>query len=334
MKNRYYRPLINARKRRRVSPLKADPTRTATLRRRFQAELRRRFARLKAKVLRLIVEQDALGLVPRVSFWTFNEDWRYLASPEKIKAFELWLRQQLAADLLGLSEQQTWEKFIREGFEKGAGRAFDDTKRSEAVKAAGEEKLDFYVGTRDEFLRSSFAQPVAVEKVKLLAGRSFTDLKGITDAMSTALTRGLVDGLVRGQSPREIGRSLADLVDVSRSRAETIAQTEIIRAHAEGQLKALEDMGVEEVGVMVEFSTAGDGRVCARCTALNGVTLKIDEARGLIPVHPRCRCAFLPANVGEDTTGQKRTQRQIEKAAAKADVDLEVSKTRPESILR
>lgn len=317
--------IVNAKKRKRaVSPLRADPSRTAGIRRRFGAELRRRFARLKAKLVRLVVEQDAFGLLPRPPLNPFavNEDWKYHSSPEQVRRFEEWLRQQIRADLTGVSDEQVWERFVREGFERGAGRAFDDTRRTEKALADTPQKLDFYAGTRDEFLRSAFGQPVAVEKVKLLAGRTFSELEGVTETMSTAITRSLVDGMVQGQNPREIARTMTRQIDISRSRAETIAQTETIRSHAEGQLQALEQMGVEEVGVMVEWSTAGDGRVCAKCRAMEGVVLKLDEAKGKIPLHPRCRCSFMPAQVGEDTAGQKKTK-----------ASLDVSKDRPESIL-
>ena len=34
--------------------------------------------------------------------------------------------------------------------------------------------------------------------------------------------------------------------------------------------------------------------------------MSVSEARGLIPRHPNCRCAWIPANVGEKGKGQKR----------------------------
>src|SRR5438132_135754 len=53
--------LVNAARPRRGNPLKLDPTRTATLRRKFMSELRGRFRALKRKLFRLIVEEDAFG---------------------------------------------------------------------------------------------------------------------------------------------------------------------------------------------------------------------------------------------------------------------------------
>ena len=50
---------------------------------------------------------------------------------------------------------------------------------------------------------------------------------------------------------------------------------------------AFEALGVEELGVAVEWATAGDEAVCELCEALEGVVLKIEEARGMLPRHVR-----------------------------------------------
>jgi hypothetical protein len=47
---------------------------------------------------------------------------------------------------------------------------------------------------------------------------------------------------------------------------------------------------------MVTILTAGDDRVCDECDSLEGLTFTIEEARRLIPVHPNCRCVFVPTN--------------------------------------
>lgn len=280
--------------------------------------------------------------------FTANDRWRYQPNPTKVKEFQKWLRTQLSSTLRGQSEEQLWQEYIMAGFRKGAGRAFEDTTRTErALASVSERGPDFYHGTREEFLRSAFGRPVAVEKVKLLAGRAYDDLEGVTSEMSTRMSRVLTDGLVQGKSPRDIARDMTKQVDISRDRALTVARSELIRAHASGQLEALEQLGVEEVGVAVEWSTTGDDAVCPLCSAMEGVVLKLAEAEGMIPRHPNCRCSFIPSNVGEDEENQKRSQSAIETAIRAAsrpgkDDDEEgedwgpgapISKDRPESIL-
>lgn len=277
----------------------------------------------------------------------------FMSKPDQVKAFQVWLQQQFGQLLTGADERKLWDAYIQAGFKKGAGRSFDDFMRSKlagkiamAPDAATQQgAMDFYQGTKEEFLRSSFAQPVAIDKVQLLAGRSFDDLENVTDDMSTKMTRELMDGLVQGDSPLEVAKALNEQCDLGEARSETVARTELVRAHAEGQLTALEGLGVEELGVAVEWSTSGLNEVdkkgrpvspCERCIPMAGVVLKMDEARGMIPFHPNCRCAWLPANVGEDEEDrkvQKDTKGKIEDALDEAGVDdKEVSKNRPESI--
>lgn len=346
------------------NPLLLDPSRTSLLRQRFVAEVRKRFARLKAKVLRLIDSEDALGIradsksghvaVNELNIETVrdgsandardkravtdnyradivtNTRWRFLSSADKARAFAEWLAGEITDEILkkSISESQNewWLKFIAEGYKKGAGRAFDDVRKPGRTATSQQSVSDFYRGTKDEFLRSSFGHPESLEKVKLLASRVFTDLKGVTEEMATQMKRILVEGLVQGQNPREMARALANRVDkIGKTRAILIARTEIIRAHAEGQLDSLEKLGVAEVNVAVEWSTAKDERVCPKCQPLQGMVLSIKQARGMIPRHPACRCAWVPANVGEGKVGQKRTKEAV-KAAQDASIKAEIPK--------
>jgi SPP1 gp7 family putative phage head morphogenesis protein len=227
--------------------------------------------------------------------------------PAKIEAFQNWLKQQMAELLTSKSQEELWTLYCRRGYEKGAGRAFDDymplkkkIPPTEISMPGGEiAPVDtvaaWYQGGRDQFLRDSFAQPVSVDRVKVLAGRSFDEMENVTTDMANRMSRALTDGLVQGKGRREVARDLMDTTDFSRKRANMVAQTELIRAHAEGQLDTMEKMGVKVVGVQVEWATANDDRVCPKCTEMDGKVFSIDKARGMIPKHPNCRCAFKPA---------------------------------------
>lgn len=239
-----------------------------------------------------------------------NQRFAFRSNEEQLRLFQEWLRTEINGGITtvtpGNVDQAYWTRFIEEGYRKGAGRAFDDV-RKPALRAGSQEQLSFFQGTRAEFLRQSFAQPETVQKIKLLAGRVFTDLQGVNQAMATQMNRVLAEGLAQGQNPRVIAKTLTETVDkIGVRRAGQIARTETIRAHAEGQLDAMEQLGVEEVGVMAEWDTAGDSRVCSLCQPMQGVVMTIKEARGLIPRHVDCRCSYVPANVGEDKKEKTR----------------------------
>lgn len=277
-----------------ANPLRIDPTRTVTLRRQFVKALKQRFARVRAEVYQLVAKEDAFGLAPREPL-QLNQRWRFQTNAEKLKQFREWLRQKFQSEVVG-DNNDLWQKYVEQGFKRGAGRAFDDATRGRLKT----EPLDFYRGSREQFLRSSFAAPVAVEKVEELASRVFTDLGGITEQTSVQMARTLADGLTEGKSPREVAQDLVEDIDnIGINRATTMARTEIVRAHAEGQLKAFKALGVERLGVMVEWLVTDDDRLCAECEAMGGTVMSLAEASGLIPMHPNCRCAFIPA-LGED----------------------------------
>jgi SPP1 gp7 family putative phage head morphogenesis protein len=285
-----------------LSPLKNDPSRTVTLRRTFWAALRRRYAKVKQAVKQEVVDNDALGIgfnapvTGEMAGLVSNQEfWAYLDTPEKIDAFMLWINSVVEREVMTVD----WHKgFIESSYRKGLTRAFNDTRK----KARAAQSEDFYEGTKKEFMDQAFSQPQTLETVAVVFGQSFQALKGINAAMATSIRSALAESLARGDSIPATARVIMDSIDIiSARRARLIAQTEVTRAHAEGQLDAFEKLGVEELGALIEWSTAGDGRVCPKCNSMNGKRYTPQEARGLIPLHPGCRCAWIPyVDIGDE----------------------------------
>jgi SPP1 gp7 family putative phage head morphogenesis protein len=314
-----------------ANPLALDPTRTTMLRRRYMAEMNRRFRALRGAIWQTLVKEDALGLGKGKPLMlqnaaapglVVNNKWAFLSDPEKADAFQNWFEQQVEQDIFApipgaapvtpadlaepaptIDPEAGWQaEFVESSYMKGVTQAYADT-HAEAM-AAGLSPAVFE-GGQQAFLASSFSGRVRTSKLKLLAQRNFQQLKGVTAAMGQALNRILSDGLVAGHNPTKIAKAMnKEIEGLTKKRALTIAKTEIIHAHAEGQLDSFSELGVEEVGALAEWATAGDGKVCDKCSPLEGAILTIKEARGLIPRHPNCRCMWLPAGVGEATTGQ------------------------------
>ena len=326
-------PIQNAKAKRKVSPLRADPTRTTTLRSKFLAEMNRRFAALKKAIWVLIVEEDALGKAPpsRLQFNAEKQKWRFVTDDKKIELFHSWLNEAIQQNILSVSGGgDAWTaKYVDSAYKQGLLRAWTDAHKKELALS----DPSFMSGTKEQFIKSSFSGPEAVTKLKLLQTRAYEGLRGITSGMSTRMGRVLADGLAAGKGLEEIAKDLTwEVTGVSLVRARTLARTEIMHAHAEGQLDSYEALGAEEIGVMAEWSTAGDDRVCPVCAPLEGVVMSIKEARGLIPRHPNCRCTFIPANVGEKTTGQKRTSARIASAIFRS-LKAETGKTKKEEAI-
>lgn len=301
--------------------LRADPTRTTLIRRRFQAEIKRRFNRLRKDIWEFLVTLDALGLkaskspFERVSGLLRNtiaptivqrrnlttlaapqpREFQFTTSAGKLQAFRDWLQEQIKAKVLSPSPDgqpgRPWTaKYIESAYKKGMVNAFRSTKKKESAVDQG-----FVNKSQDAFLKSAFGQPETTSKIQLLYTRSFEELKGITEVMSTQLNRILATGLVDGSGARDIARNMVNTVDgITEKRALLLARTEVIYAHAEGQLDAFTELGVLELGIQSEWSTAGDDRVCPQCEEMEGKLFSVDEAHGMIPAHPNCRCTWIP----------------------------------------
>ncbi|GIW60135.1 MAG: hypothetical protein KatS3mg087_1201 [Patescibacteria group bacterium] len=321
-----------------LNPMLLDPTRTFFQRRRLEALIGAVFKKINKEIKKLIVDLDAFGLKQQPITMAsgskklvFNTIWRFRTDPEKIDEFTRWLRSVVDPLLLGpgtdtLSDEAWITRYIRTVFAEGIERAFA------YFPAAPMETIPFFTGTKEDFLRASFAHPVARARFDLLASRMLTDLKGITGELETRLRRVLADGFARQESPWTIARNITrEIGTIERTRAKTIARTEVIRAHNEGQLIGFEMLGVDKVGVLVEWRVSGLGVTargnpspCPICAPLNGIVLKISEAKGLLPRHPNCMCSWIPAGVGESDADQKTSFTSITKSikeSIKAETD-------------
>lgn len=196
---------------------------------------------------------------------TLNTIWNLKGGADKVKSFRLWLKKQIDQNITGVSDEELLRRFAVAGYKKGIGRAYDDANRVRRTSATDQPDMDHYQGGREQFLRDSFAQPVAVERLKQLVDRSYTDLKGVTEQMSVQMTRTLADGLAQGKNPKVIARELNDRVDkIGRVRAESIARTECLPS------ETLVDAAVVRavfrrwyVGPMVEIVTSSGRKFSA-----------------------------------------------------------------------
>lgn len=275
-----------------------DPTRTTTLRNRFMGEAGSRFRNLKGLIREAIVDLDVLAL--RGDLMAINRDdvdlpgraFDFTSMPQKVGAFMRWLDKMERQEILEVSEgtpieqsgRQAWTaKYIQSAYQKGVAHS------AQQIRGAG-------ATVEDSWVQGAFNRPIHADRIGIIYTRAYRELEGITQAVDQQISRELSQGLAEGINPNDMAKRLTDRVDkIGRTRARTLARTETINAHSDATLNSYTEAQVEGVEVIAEFSTAGDGRVCERCESLEGDTFSIDEARGLIPVHPQCRCAWKPS---------------------------------------
>ena len=290
-----------------------DPTRTTVLRNAFAKDMKRRFTELCRTILKTVIENDAFGLDINVFQMTpaRKKQFAFPRSQDKIRAFMLWLDEQVNLGILEVDQfqqlgqgiERAWtNKYITDSYKRGVQRA-----RYE-VKKAG-----FEVPTIEQTggVNMALTVPVHIDRLGLMYTRTFSDLKGITQTMDSQISRVLSQGLADGDGPRQLARKMIAVVNGTQSgelgitdtlgryiparrRAEVLARTEVIRAHHQATIQEYKNWGVEGVNVLGEWKTAGDGRVCDECEALEGQIFTLEEINSKIPLHPQCRCIALP----------------------------------------
>jgi SPP1 gp7 family putative phage head morphogenesis protein len=263
------------------------------LRRAFMADMKRRFAKLRREVVKFFMETDALGMKERKPLVFMAQpqprEHQFLTDAAKLTAFNNWLKQQIEIGVFSVAPGtplgQPWTAtYIESAYKRGQINAFMASRAGSLAEQAGigEQSLEV-------FLRTAFGQPEMMSKVQLLATRAFEQLKGVTASMAADMNRILAQGMIDGRGVLPIAREMARTIDgLTFKRALMIARSELISAHAEGQLDSFVRLGVEELGLRAELSTVGDDRVCDICAPLDGKIYTIEEARGVIPLHVNC----------------------------------------------
>lgn len=300
---------------------KYDPTRTSTIRNRWIKDFTRRFVTLNKVVDKAIIDDDILQIES-----SFGSIQRLTANApsDRLKLFQLWLSDQhdkylLSAGKEGIRtirrpgtiqgiETQWTDVYIESGYQKGILRSRQELKKIGLEAQATELNLSGFSATLN--------QPFHADRLGLLFTQGFDLVKNVSDDLKSKLTRTVALGMAEGRSPREIIKMFGEGTlkglhkDASKAliRAKAIARTEVIRAHHTANIAEYERMGIEDVEVVVEWSTAGFN-VCPLCQPLEGKIFSLDAIKGQIPRHPNCRCVAIP--ILKEDIKNKRIKRKV-----------------------
>lgn len=256
--------------------LSVDPSRTLSLRRKSGVRAAvpfRELARLLAEYL------PSLPPMPNSDLMDSLENW--------LEDQGRWVLPRVEAAM---------REATREGWERGAARALTDsrfTRKGGTVFALNASAVDQGV------LAAVRAKISVRERVKGLFGwarrvarKSWEDAKQVVQRVAgEVLGRGLgVGAVISTARGKVLGQG---------KRAADAAKGAVIKGHAEGQLDVYETIGVKTIVRLVELRTARDGKVCPTCRNLRGARLTPEKARGVIPIHPNCRCIWVPVEFEE-----------------------------------
>ncbi len=259
----------------------------------FKDAVASRLHELKPEAIQPKIAKANLPL-ERLTFKYRGFDFRNAKFPEAMKQID-----ELEV-LLELVDQgkiaRTLERFTLEAAKKGFKLA------SQREKLQGADELGL---TTQENLRNN---------ALALAGH-------IADSIKAGLRQALIEGIAANETVPQLMRRIEDQLDsvatvsvkpvldaegnilragherqIERSTAaELIARSEANRAFNEGNLDALRQAEVEKVQWLLASDACAECAQAAEIAAGGkfGKVLSIDDASGVMPVHPNCRCTWV-----------------------------------------
>jgi len=267
-----------------------DPSQTYLLRRQFIASMNKRFNIVKSAL--------------REFFTGDMEEFTLATNAAKIIMFRAWLKGQVENSVLAMTngiDSRSWMSvYVTNAYHKGLVRSYGDVNKAGKVLSG----VNWFGGAQNQFLKDVSRMTPIISQIELLETRVVNLLQGVVDDMMNKMSWILANGITKGNDFDTLRKDLEKIIiKVSKKRAKLIIIAEVVHAQAEGQLDGLELLGVDEVDAVVELLTTSKNSVCSICRKLEERGRSVKEARGVIPLHPLCKCAWA---IGESSLNLKR----------------------------
>lgn len=234
------------------------------------------------------------------------------AFEKKIEQFVIHVEKEFLTTLdTEVTDKKTFAKFIQKDY-------FDDNEADLLVKAqfdftplleniavlAGQE-ANKLIGVNEPYLPFNYRKQIIDNVTKFTKSMLDTD----RDTLINLITNGLQDG----KSVPEIRTSITETFDsLSKTQAQRITRTEVIRASNQASLDAFEQSGIVEGK---QWLTAGavdecaqyEGQIVTLSDSFYGSDNEFQD--GDPPLHPNCRCVLVPVVV--DTKAFEPDNKQL-----------------------
>lgn len=300
----------------------ADPTGTGRLRRQWKADFGRRWGAVTKLLRQALIENDMFGLAGATAANILT-----IQSGDRALTFQLWFDEVLRQTVFG--QDGSWTRpYIREAYAQGFKRATrlsrtevppDYTNINVLSRQAIVELQGIMEAVSQQVVRIysdallAHARPSqtflkindrlrAIGRVRSNALAEFQTVKSFNTAtldqfrMAGLTHVSLLPESVPVIRARDFATAWEDAKkkvskkkSPKKSRRKAVPSARTIRRIKAGARK------VEEFEA-VNILTAGDFKVCPECIEIaDGGPYDVNEAQGMIPAHPNCRCAFVPA---------------------------------------
>lgn len=310
-----------------------DPTNTGKLRSTFKATMGQRWNQLRELTKLMLIKQDMLALKSGGLLQVHAP--ALTGAGSKIDVFQRWFDLALDNAVLQ-KDGSWMRKFLNEGYRAGTTFAQLQAKTTRTHNMSGhrEEALQSLARVELQGIMEAVSQQsIRAVSEGLLSNKRPMEITrsvlNIIEKIGRTRSEAMIELLVvraHAEASLDIyeaaGLKAVGLLPEARAQAKVVtdaqaqskaplkakdakrsgpgsrsSRTQAPSRTTIGRIRRAEANVARRLGQNVNVRTAGDDDVCAICEAIseNG-PYSINRARTLIPAHPRCRCAFVPAD--------------------------------------
>jgi len=211
----------------------------------------------------------------------------YDMTQEQLTALLKAVQVILDEHLLTGGEQDLWAlQYVTAEIRRGTFEAFNNLSRQSAIYA------------QQTTMAQLLGSAPYLNQIGAATVITYSEWKGISDAARSDLASVITDAVARGVNPKETARVISKRLDVSRSKAKNIAQTEQVGALRQAQW-AETDWAKERLGLRTALLWISALKPTTRRwhASRHGETYTTDEVRAFYAVNGnryRCYCSQIP----------------------------------------
>lgn len=142
----------------------------------------------------------------------------------------------------------------------------------------------------------------AAVRIGPLSDDLYDKMDDVTKKETTEIARIIKDGVASGAGWEKISSEIRKRTEFDEQRSDVTARTELSRAEAELLLNDIEDREGYDPDKPAVVFVRGDEGPCIQCEMLEGDEFTVEDARGVIPVHPNCMCHW--EEIEQDAPGE------------------------------
>lgn len=233
-----------------------------------------------------------------------SEDWsKQLESAsdiyrmDRLKALQMQMREQVE-ELAGY-KQQALDKTLGEIYSEGYYRNIFEVQKlqgnGEAFTILDTDKINKILSKPWTYDNMSYSDKIWKNR----------------DTLSYTLDKALTQGIIRGDTPDKIAKTISKEVGVELNNAKRLVLTESAAYSAMSSRDSYKELDMEKF----EYLATLDERTCEVCGPMDGQVFKMSEYNigvTVPPLHPYCRCTTAPYFDDEFTSGGVRTARNAD----------------------